>query len=203
MQSFHAKQANIDRRLRATTSSDTAEEASAAFTSTVDKLRRLDVATSYVSLLQTVQTLSAEARNHITSANNPKAALEPYGKLQELAKALRARDDAQDGVAVHLVEYVERSTGELWDEMKGKLAGAFESVVNKIGWPMKEEVEMKGREKEFVDAFEKLLVLQTPELGDGGEKVMLPFEVLVKPLALRFRYHFEGDRPTNRVDKVS
>lgn len=30
---------------------------------------------------------------------------------------------------------------------------------------------------------------------------LLPFEVLVKPLALRFRYHFEGDRPTNRVDK--
>ena len=30
---------------------------------------------------------------------------------------------------------------------------------------------------------------------------LLPFEVLVKPLALRFRYHFEGDRPTNRIDK--
>lgn len=31
---------------------------------------------------------------------------------------------------------------------------------------------------------------------------LLAFEVLVKPLALNFRYHYEGDRPTNRVDKV-
>ncbi len=35
-----------------------------------------------------------------------------------------------------------------------------------------------------------------------ADKPLLPFEVLVKPLALAFRYHFEGDRPTNRVDKV-
>ena len=32
--------------------------------------------------------------------------------------------------------------------------------------------------------------------------VLLPLEVMVRPLELRFRYHFEGDRPTNRLDKV-
>lgn len=32
--------------------------------------------------------------------------------------------------------------------------------------------------------------------------VLLPMEVMVKPLQLRFRYHFDGDRPTNRLDKV-
>lgn len=32
--------------------------------------------------------------------------------------------------------------------------------------------------------------------------VLLPLEVMVKPLELRFRYHFDGDRPTNKVDKV-
>lgn len=32
--------------------------------------------------------------------------------------------------------------------------------------------------------------------------VLLPLEVMLKPLELRFRYHFEGDRPTNRLDKV-
>ncbi len=32
--------------------------------------------------------------------------------------------------------------------------------------------------------------------------VLLPLEVMVKPLELRFTYHFEGDRPTNRLDKV-
>ena len=33
--------------------------------------------------------------------------------------------------------------------------------------------------------------------------VLLPLEVMVKPLELRFRYHFDGERPTNRPDKVS
>ena len=32
--------------------------------------------------------------------------------------------------------------------------------------------------------------------------VLLPLQVMVQPLALRFRYHFSGDKPTNRLDKV-
>lgn len=32
--------------------------------------------------------------------------------------------------------------------------------------------------------------------------VLLPLEVMVKPLELRFRYHFDGDRPTNKLSKV-
>lgn len=38
--------------------------------------------------------------------------------------------------------------------------------------------------------------------SDSESRPLLPLEVLVKPLELRFRYHFEGDRQTNRVDKV-
>jgi hypothetical protein len=42
--------------------------------------------------------------------------------------------------------------------------------------------------------------------GKPGDKlrlpaVLLPFEVLVRPLEMRFRYHFEGDKPTNRIDR--
>lgn len=33
--------------------------------------------------------------------------------------------------------------------------------------------------------------------------VLLPLEVMVKPLELHFQYHFAGDRPTNKLDKVS
>ena len=32
--------------------------------------------------------------------------------------------------------------------------------------------------------------------------VLLPLEVMVKPLEMRFKYHFDGDRPTNKIDKV-
>lgn len=58
----------------------------------------------------------------------------------------------------------------------------------------------------------KLLDLQLPELqgmsyaSGPGDKVKLPpvlfpIEVLVQPLEMRFRYHFDGDKPTNRIDR--
>lgn len=34
-------------------------------------------------------------------------------------------------------------------------------------------------------------------------QVLLPLEVMVHPLELRFKYHFSGAKPTNRLDKVS
>lgn len=44
-------------------------------------------------------------------------------------------------------------------------------------------------------------------IAEGEEKEfvsppLLPLEVMAKSLALRFRYHFEGDKQTNRLDKV-
>jgi hypothetical protein len=33
-------------------------------------------------------------------------------------------------------------------------------------------------------------------------QILLPLEVMVHPLELRFKYHFSGDKPTNRLDKV-
>lgn len=43
---------------------------------------------------------------------------------------------------------------------------------------------------------------ETDGLRGEDPLVLLPLEVMVKPLELRFRYHFDGDRPTNRPDKV-
>jgi hypothetical protein len=58
----------------------------------------------------------------------------------------------------------------------------------------------------------KLLDLQMPELEGSNyasgpvdkvklPPVLFPLDVLVQPLAMRFRYHFEGDKPTNRLDR--
>lgn len=32
--------------------------------------------------------------------------------------------------------------------------------------------------------------------------ILFPLEVMVHPLELKFKYHFNGDKPTNRLDKV-
>ncbi|RPA89814.1 hypothetical protein L873DRAFT_1822137 [Choiromyces venosus 120613-1] len=197
-QIFQQNQDDIDRRLRATTSSATAQDAAAQFEASMEKLRRLDVAKGYVSLILQVHELSDEARKGIQK--DPKLALVPYNKLQRLSKDLKSRHEEMEDAAVHLVDHVEKTTGLLWDEMKSRLAGQFEEVLSKIGWPTVDADVSKV--PEFGKVFEKLLVLQEPEIETGlGDNPLLPLEVLVKPLELRFRYHFEGDRQTNRIDK--
>ena len=97
--------------------------------------------------------------------------------------------------------------------MKDAFAGEFDATLKKLQWPAK-DVTLDGQlEREWTDGVKKLLELQEPELeardsqttgSTKGEEplVLIPLEVMAKPLELRFKYHFEGDRPTNKLDKV-
>lgn len=97
--------------------------------------------------------------------------------------------------------------------MKDAFASEFEVTLKTMQWP-KKDVTLDGKlEQEWTDGVKKLLELQEPELkardsqtadSTKGEEpiVLLPLEVMAKPLELRFKYHFEGDRPTNKLDKV-
>jgi hypothetical protein len=61
------------------------------------------------------------------------------------------------------------------------------------------------RNKEIADilSFSDLKPRDTVTAKRGGEtQVLLPLEVMVHPLELRFKYHFSGTKPTNRLDKV-
>jgi hypothetical protein len=157
-QLFQQEQEEIDRRLRATLSSDTTKDAAAQFEACMVKLQRLDVAEGYVSLILQVHELSEEARKAIRI--DPKAALVPYSKLQHLSKDLKTRHEALEDAAVHLVDYVEKNTNALWDEMKSKLADQFEEVLARIAWPT--PTANINEAPEFASVFEKLLILQEP-----------------------------------------
>lgn len=98
--------------------------------------------------------------------------------------------------------------------MKEAFASEFEATLKKMGWPGKDAILDGQLEREWTDGVKRLLDLQQPELkardnqtadSTKGEErlVLLPLEVMAKPLELRFKYHFEGDRPTNKLDKVS
>lgn len=132
----------------------------------------------------------------------------PYTRLQNLVKDLKKRHDETEEAAVHLVDYVERVSTKLWDSMNEKLSEEFQAVLTTMGWPST-TLDLT-KDPTFEVCFVKLLDLQEPELQqylDGTEREkdcppLLPLEVMVRPLALRFRYHFEGDKQTNRLDKV-
>jgi RAD50-interacting protein 1 len=54
---FHREQGDIDRRLIMLTQSETSDEAVRIFESSMEKLRRLDIATGFVGLLKDIELL--------------------------------------------------------------------------------------------------------------------------------------------------
>ena len=227
---FQSQQNDVDRRLRIVTQSETSDDAVQKFDHSMESLRKLDVAQGYMELLTEVENLrsiedpktmpectctelicSTKARRNFQKS--PQDALQPYLRLQNLVNALKDAQPAAEDAAPHLIDHVDRTTRTLWKQMKVAFAGEFEVTLKKIQWPGK-DLTLDGQlEQEWTNGVRKLLELQKPELEardsqnaerTKGEEplVLLPLEVMAKPLELRFKYHFEGDRPTNKLDKV-
>ena len=131
--------------------------------------------------------------------------------MQSLAIRLKQAQPAAEDAAPHLVDHVEQAAKSLWNQIKNAFGSEFETTLAKIKWPGKDLSLDDGLEDDFTTGVERLLQLQEPELNARESNssrhneplVLLPLEVMAKPLELRFRYHFYGDRPTNRLDKVS
>ena len=144
--------------------------------------------------------------------NSPQEALRPYFRLKGLVTGLRNAQPAAEDAAPHLVDHVDRTAHLTWQQMKGFFAQDFEATLKKMKWPGK-DVTLEGPlQEEWSTGVRRLLDLQEPELNSAESTelpvevdapVLLPLEVMMKPLELRFKYHFEGQRPTNKIDKVN
>jgi RAD50-interacting protein 1 len=127
---------------------------------------------------------------------------------------MKALQPATEGGAPHLIDFVEQTSKSLRTELRVTLSQDLEGVLKKIKWPVVVDKLLGETAEDWKQSVEKLLLLQEPELeerqdevlspcrqSDTEETVLLPLAVMVKALELRFRYHFEGDKPTNRPEK--
>ncbi|KAI4290087.1 MAG: hypothetical protein L6R35_000633 [Caloplaca aegaea] len=177
-QAFKRQQADVDRRLLIVAQSETSDDAIEQFDADIRSLQDLEVATNYVELLAHVEYL-------------------------------REAQPAAEGAAPHLVDHVHQTALSLWRQLKNILASELEKLWTEMKWPGK-SVTLAGKLKsQWTDGVERLLDLQEPQLNAQSDNVkpheeplvLLPLEVMVKPLELHFQYHFAGDRPTNKLDK--
>ena len=110
------------------------------------------------------------------------------------------------------MDHVDKAAKVLWEQMKNSFGSEFDQTLAKINWPNKDVDLTPELQDEWVAGAERLLELQDSELQAQEAKVedkntslealvLIPLEVMVKPLELRFKYHFESDRATNRPDK--
>ena len=207
---FRHANADLDRRLQALTASATSDDAVPRFEALLDSLHRLDVAHAYVELLGDVAVLAGDAHAQLHHA--PEAALAPYQQLRALHARLAALHDAAEGAAPQLLHHIGSVTAALRAALLDALAADLDGVLKQMRWPSPNATVPGDLCHAWDTAVVRLLELQKPDLdGAGGASgpgtkgslppVLFPLEVLVQPLAMRFRYHFDGDKPTNRIDR--
>ncbi|KAK2739484.1 hypothetical protein FQN55_009449 [Onygenales sp. PD_40] len=209
-EAFNKQQEDLDRRLMIVTQSDTTDRAAKEFEARMERLRRLDVAKGYMGVLCEIDTHSKEALKMLSSSH--RLALAPYTRLRSISSGLKHAQPAAEGAAPHLIDYAMNIANNIREQMIKAFEDNLEQVLKKMKWPSKELDFSDKLINEWTDAVELLLELQEPDLEDGAPAlnatstrwdppVLLPLEVMARPLELRFKYHFSGDRATNRLDK--
>ena len=223
---FQHEQADIDRRLKVITHSETSQDAVRRFEASLSKLRRLDLANGYLGMLAEVNRLRSVRHDHRRNrskstdkfasqeashklAASPESALQTYDTLRTLQLSLKDLQTDADGAAPHLLDHIEQVTLRLRATIRDALAKDLDAILKKILWPKPAMALPESLQHDWEIAISRLLSLQKPELeasqqhnprGDASP-VLLPLEVMLAPVEARFRYHFITDRPTNRLDK--
>ncbi|KAK7408276.1 hypothetical protein QQX98_009534 [Neonectria punicea] len=188
---FEKLQESIIARQQVAAATDGPDQAIERLQEPMRKLETVDLAQKYLILLQDVEKNRSEARSHLPQS--PKAALEPYTKLKQLTTRLRSLP-GQDGL--HLVDFVEKVTESLWNEMKKIMSAELEAVLSQRKWP-KVDLQFK-MDEEWINCFEKLLDLQIPEvMYSSGLVTLLPIDVMAGIFVSEFRYHFLSDKPSS------
>ncbi|KAL2144929.1 hypothetical protein VTI28DRAFT_8273 [Corynascus sepedonium] len=197
---FQKLQKSIDVRLQIIAESDAPDEAIRRLEPPMKQLHKVDLAYRYLLLLQDVEGLRQAARSHLPQ--DPKAALEPYTRLKQLAIRLKELQREADGAAVHLVTHVEAVAEKLWDEMKKTMWDELEAVLAKRGWP---SVDPDSEvDEEWLQCFEKLVELQVPEvLYSPNTASLLPVDVMAQIFVKEFRFHFLSDKPTSNPQLIT
>ncbi|PHH89984.1 hypothetical protein CDD83_4812 [Cordyceps sp. RAO-2017] len=191
---FNKLQESIDVRAKLAAASDAPSAAIARLQGPMRRLETVELARRYMLLLHDVECLRARARAHLPAS--PKAALEPYGRLRELALRLGALPGSDE---LHLVAHVVAVADALWRDMKTTMTAELRDVLAARRWPRVDP--QSQMDDEWIACVEKLLDLQMPELvhSPGRLVSLLPFDVMVAILATEFRFHFLSDKPTSAL----
>lgn len=155
---------------------------------------------------------SAQVQKSLKSS--PREALAPYLRVRHISNGLKQAQPAAEGAAPHLVDWVESSAAKLYDQIKEAYMSDFTKTLSEIKWPSKELNMDEALVEQWTENVERLLELQEPGLKTHDQESqgapfttalptpLLALEVMARPLELGFKYHFEGEKPTNRPDKV-
>ncbi|KAF7340034.1 hypothetical protein MVEN_01921300 [Mycena venus] len=182
-------------------------------------LKELQSVKGYVQVIEHALKLSEAACAQIRSSSSTTplstASVTEYQSLQEfvtkVSDACAGMEDGTGKQTLNLVSFLEKIRDKCWADIKGSLSASLLAASEKLGWPMPVDYLAASPQdrKDFERTFSDLLRLQNigeklrpPNAKERSEKDGLyPLQALIQPISLRFKYHFEGTRQTNRMDK--
>ncbi|KAJ4476586.1 TIP-1 family-domain-containing protein [Lentinula aciculospora] len=160
------------------------------------------------SSFQQIESMPASA-SITTSSFTRFQALQSF--VSTIANACSSVEDGAGKQNLHVVDFLERVRDRTWVDIKARFSTPLLDAAEKLKWPMSVDYSSAQSDErtQFERAFLRLLQLQkisdVIHAGPLGSRYegdgIYPLEVLVQRVALRFKYHFESTRPTNRPDK--
>ncbi|KAG1864638.1 RINT-1 family protein [Suillus subalutaceus] len=181
-------------------------------------LKELESVRAYVAVIERTLTLSEGALAQLRGTPSPlsKSSTSEYNRLSAFVdNVVQTCDSVQDIGSVeqslHLVTFVQRTRDKTWLDIKGIFSAKLNAALENLQWPMAVDYPAASEHdrKSFESAFKDLILLQ--EIGENiegsisqleiGSQGLYPLETLAHAISLRFKYHFETERETNRLDK--
>ncbi|QRW00303.1 RINT-1 family protein [Ceratobasidium sp. AG-Ba] len=183
------------------------------------RLAELEGAKVYMQVLEQGLRLSEKATQAIReppTVSFSGAALDPFRNLRSFvlrATELLVTSQSTTPTTLNILQFLQDLMAQTWKDIKGILSSRLIAASEKIAWPLPINLTTVSPvdTESFRTAFSDMLALQSEgeafrSLDEAtGEKTerdgLYALEALVHPVALRFKFHFDGTRPTNRLDK--
>ncbi|KAI7866127.1 RINT-1/TIP-20 [Spinellus fusiger] len=135
---------------------------------------------------------------------DPEACIKPYFQLTQLQTYLQQQAQTSNSYQ-HLVRYVGASQAQLKEELNTIITSNFKAALDSLSWPTPIKSPYSAEIRAKLEIFQKTfchLFLWHRSCVVQDEVIMpAPIRIMLEALSLRFRFHFEGSKPTNRVDK--
>ncbi|KAH9508475.1 RAD50-interacting protein 1 [Bulinus truncatus] len=180
----------------------------------VDRVHEVKRFAYYLSTVARIEDISSQIQASLmTESLNP--AVDSFNEMTDLYKTLQLT------ACHHLLNYM-KETILFWNKiLRDRIAVEFEEVLKALRWPLvvttikaPSVTNVKELKERMEKLFKKLLNLQLPDTISlensvhpmllkivGIKPLLLPLELMLKPLRKRFQYHFYGQRQTNNSDK--
>jgi len=183
-----------------------------ALVNEVDQLQRH---AQYLSLVARIENISSQIQSLLLTESLSEA-------VDAFTEMALLYDKLQHSACTRLLTYL-KDTVLFWNQILcDRIAVEYEEVLKALRWPLVISTakapavsNVTGLKDRMGRLFKKLLSLQLPDSINkdssvthpvvqkiaGVKPLLLPLELMLKPLKKRFRYHFYGSKQTNSLDK--